>query len=125
VARAADPLTPDERAAWAGSRSAPDAAAELLAQGIAAAAMVPAFAVLDDPQLRARRFFEPVAHPVAGEHEYPTWPMRFSSGPERYLRSPAPLLGQHNDEVLRELGCSDEEIARLRAAHVIGEQPLT
>jgi crotonobetainyl-CoA:carnitine CoA-transferase CaiB-like acyl-CoA transferase len=124
VALAADPLTPDERAAWTATRSAPAAAAELLAQGIPAAAMVPAFEALDDPQMKARRFFEPLAHPVVGEHEYPTWPMRFSNGPERYWQTPAPMLGQHNDDVLHELGCSDEEIERLRAEHVIGEVPI-
>jgi hypothetical protein len=124
VARAADPLEPDERAAWAATRSAPDAAAELLAHGVPAAAMVPAFAVLDDPQLRARNYFEPITHPVAGEHEYPTWPVRFSSGPERYWHRPAPMLGQHNEEVLTELGYDAEAIDRLRAEHVIGEAPL-
>jgi crotonobetainyl-CoA:carnitine CoA-transferase CaiB-like acyl-CoA transferase len=124
VARAADPLAPDERAAWAAARSAPDAAAELLALGIPAAAMVPAFAALHDPQMQARQFFEPLSHPVVGEHEYPTWPMRFSSGPDRYWHSAAPTLGQHNDEVLRELGCSDEQIDRLRAEQVIGEVPV-
>ncbi len=120
-----DPLPPEERAAWCAQRPADQAAKELLDARIPAAAMVPAFMALDDPQLRARRYFEPVAHSLVGQHEYPGWPMRFSAGPDRYWRAPAPLLGQHNDEVLRrELGVGDDEMARLREQHVIGDAPV-
>jgi len=42
-----------------------------------------------------------------------------------WYRSPAPTLGQHNDEVLRgELGLDDAEIDDLRARDIIGERPL-
>jgi crotonobetainyl-CoA:carnitine CoA-transferase CaiB-like acyl-CoA transferase len=122
---ASDPLPTEERATWCAQRPPDQAAKELLDAGIPAAAMVPAFMALDDPQLRARRYFEPVTHPLVGEHEYPGWPMRFSGGPDRYWRDPAPLLGQHNDEVLRgELGVGDDELARLRQQHVIGDAPV-
>ncbi len=125
VDRASDPLTTDERAAWCATRKAPDAAAELVAQGIPAAAMVPAWLTLDDPQLRARNFFEPVEHPIVGRHEYPTWPMRFSAGPDRFWKTPAPLLGEHTEAVLREaMELTDEVLARLRDEHVIGTAPL-
>jgi crotonobetainyl-CoA:carnitine CoA-transferase CaiB-like acyl-CoA transferase len=120
-----DPLAAEERAAWCAQRPPDQAAKELLDAGIPAAAMVPAFMALDDPQLRARGYFEPVAHPLVGEHEYPGWPMRFSAGPDRYWRDPAPLLGQHNDEVLHgELGLTADEMARLREQHVIGDAPV-
>jgi crotonobetainyl-CoA:carnitine CoA-transferase CaiB-like acyl-CoA transferase len=126
VDRDRDPLAPDDRAAWCAARHAPDAATELVTQGIPAAAMVPAWLTLDDPQMRARNFFEPVEHPIVGRHEYPTWPMRFSAGPERFWSTPAPLLGQHTEAVLREeCHTSDDELARLRDAHVIGTTPLT
>ena len=47
-----------------------------------------------------------------------------SAGPERYWNGPAPMLGQHTDEVLRtELGVSDAELDRLRDEHVIGTVP--
>jgi crotonobetainyl-CoA:carnitine CoA-transferase CaiB-like acyl-CoA transferase len=120
-----DPLPPEERAAWCAERPPERAAKELLDAGIPAAAMVPAFMTLDDPQLRARGYFEPVAHPLVGDHEYPSWPMRFSGGPERYWHDPAPMLGQHNDVVLGdELGVSADELARLRERHVIGDEPV-
>jgi crotonobetainyl-CoA:carnitine CoA-transferase CaiB-like acyl-CoA transferase len=120
----ADPMSPEERAAWCETRAAADAVAELRDAGIPAAAMVPAHATLDDSQLRARGFFEPLDHPVVGPHDYPTWPMRMSAGPARFWSGPAPTLGQHTDEVLRdELGVSDDELERLRNEHVIGTTP--
>jgi crotonobetainyl-CoA:carnitine CoA-transferase CaiB-like acyl-CoA transferase len=118
-----DPLPPAERAAWCADRTPPAAVDELTASGIPAAAMVPAFMTLDDPQLRAREFFEPIEHAHVGTHEYPTWPMRFSAGPKRYWRGPAPTLGQHTDEVLRELGVTEVELDRLRSEAVTGTTP--
>jgi crotonobetainyl-CoA:carnitine CoA-transferase CaiB-like acyl-CoA transferase len=121
-----DPLPSEARAAWCAERPPEQAAKELLDAGIPAAAMVPAFTTLDDPQLRARRYFEPVVHPLVGEQEYPGWPMRFSAGPDRYWRDPAPLLGQHNEEVLvGELGLGDDDLARLREQRVIGDAPVS
>src|SRR6185437_12707105 len=99
---ASDPMPAEERASWCETRAAADVVEELGAAGIPAAAMVKAFATLDDPQLRARGFFEPLDHPVVGPHEYPTWPVRMSAGPARYWSGPAPLLGEHTEAVLRE-----------------------
>jgi crotonobetainyl-CoA:carnitine CoA-transferase CaiB-like acyl-CoA transferase len=126
VDRARDPMSADERAAWCATRSSDAAAKELLAEGIPAAAMVPAFATLDDPQLRARGFFQAIDHPIVGEHEYPGWPMRFSPfSPLEWWPGPAPMLGQHTDEVLRtELGLDDAELARLRTEGVAGDRPV-
>jgi crotonobetainyl-CoA:carnitine CoA-transferase CaiB-like acyl-CoA transferase len=124
VDRASDPLSPAERAEWCAARSSEQAAKELLAEGIPAAAMVAAFATLDDPQLRARDFFQAIDHPIVGEHEYPGWPMRFSlPGPSGWWPGPAPTLGQHNEEVLRSLDVDDNELERLRAEGVIGDRP--
>jgi crotonobetainyl-CoA:carnitine CoA-transferase CaiB-like acyl-CoA transferase len=124
VDRARDPCADEERSRWCAERDAEAAAAELRALGVPAAAVVPAYKALDDPQLRARHFFEPIDHPQVGRHEYPTWPMRMSAGPETWWTGRAPMLGEHTEQVLRdELGCSDEELERLRAAFVIGTAP--
>jgi crotonobetainyl-CoA:carnitine CoA-transferase CaiB-like acyl-CoA transferase len=124
VDRESDPLAPGDRAAWCATRTAEDAAAEMRAEGIVAQAMVRGYETLDDPQMRARGFFEPVDNPLVGKHEYPSWPMRMSGGPARYWTGPAPTLGEHNDEVLREIGVTDDELARLRAERVIGDVPF-
>ena len=49
--------------------------------------------------------------------------MRLSGGPARFHRSPAPLLGEHNHEVLSELGVDAAEIAELEVAGIIGRAP--
>ncbi|MFN8037387.1 MAG: CoA transferase [Acidimicrobiia bacterium] len=125
VDAASDPMAAEERAAWCRERAAGDAAASLRTEGVAAAAMVPAYLALDDPQLVARGFFEPLEHPVVGRQDYPGFPMRLSGGPQRYWTSAAPTLGQHTDAVLREhLGLDDEELARLAADGVTGTEPV-
>ena len=124
---ARDPMGTDARAQWCANRSAEAAAKELLVDGIPAAAMVPAFATLDDVQLRDRGYFQPIDHPIVGEQEYPGLPMRFSpfSPADGWWPGPAPMLGQHTDEVLRaELDLDDAELARLRDAGVTGDRPV-
>ena len=74
-------------------------------------------------QLSFRGFFEAVDHPVNGRARLSTVPMRFSAGPGVFHTQPAPLLGQHNHELLAELGASAEEIADLEADGVIGRAP--
>ncbi len=54
--------------------------------------------ILDSPQLRARGFFEDIDHPVVGAATMPGAPFKMSASPWRST-TPAPLLGQHNEEV--------------------------
>ncbi|MGA8725687.1 MAG: CoA transferase [Acidimicrobiales bacterium] len=87
--------------------------------------VVAAYAIDENEQTQARGFWEVVDHASVGEHRFPGWPIRLSGGPERSYRSPAPLLGQHNEEVLTQLLDLDfDELAELREAGVIGERPL-
>ena len=71
-------------------------------------------------QLQFRGFFEDVAHPVIGQSRYSTLPMRFSRGPERLHARHAPLLGEHNEELLGELGLTRSDLDALEADGVIG-----
>lgn len=119
-----DPMAAAERAEWCLERTPADAAAELVAAGVPAAAVVPGYAVLDDHQLAARGFHQTLDHPDVGEQQYPGWPMRFSAGPSVPWTRRCPTLGEHTDEVLRSIGVTDDELDRLRAENVIGTAPL-
>ena len=70
--------------------------------------------VYADPQVQAREMMVETEHPVAGRVKNIGIPIKLSETPGRFRR-PAPALGQHTDEVLRELGCSDGEIEKLRS----------
>ncbi len=71
--------------------------------------------VFADPQVGARGLLMRIAHPLAGEVPAVAHPVRFSATPARVARA-APLLGEHTEEVLRELlGYDAERLAMLRA----------
>ena len=77
--------------------------------------------MLHNPQLRDRGLFETEDHPVTGPHPVPTLPFRFTHV-DGWLHAPSPTLGQHNDEVLGDLGVGAAERDRLRVNHVLGER---
>jgi crotonobetainyl-CoA:carnitine CoA-transferase CaiB-like acyl-CoA transferase len=75
--------------------------------------------VFDDPQVQERGMVTAWQHPLQGELRLVASPMKLSATPVRNHLAP-PLLGQHTDEVLRELlGCSDERLAQLRNSKAI------
>ncbi len=91
----------------------------LLPAGVPMGAVNTLDAVLDHPQVAARKAIVDTTHPVAGAVKMTAPPVQLSDTPGS-IRSPAPLLGQHTEQVLRErLGLGDEEIARLRSIGVI------
>ena len=96
----------------------------LRAQNIPAEQLVAPDQMYEIAQLNARGFYQEFDHPVTGSHRYPGWPFRITPGPVRHHRSAPPTLGQHNDEILRGLGLSDDELATLRDERVIGERVL-
>jgi crotonobetainyl-CoA:carnitine CoA-transferase CaiB-like acyl-CoA transferase len=75
--------------------------------------------VVSHPQVVARGSLVECEHPVAGRVRTVGPPVRLSDTPGR-VRTPAPLLGEHTDEVLStRLGLTTVDLARLRAAGVI------
>ena len=62
--------------------------------------------LLEDEHLSAREFFIEIEHPVAGSLKYPGVPYRFSNSPLQLDARPAPLLGEHNHEILDALEAS-------------------
>jgi len=115
-------------AGWTRTQTPAAIVETLRAQNIPAERLVAADQMYDSDfigaQLDARGFYEEFEHPVTGAHRYPGWPFRITSGPPRHHRTAPPTLGQHNDEILRGLGLSDDELATLRAERVIGERVL-
>jgi len=74
--------------------------------------------VIRDPQVAANELIVESDHPHAGPMRQPRPAARFDATPSD-LRRPAPLLGEHTDEILRELGISAQAAADLRSSGVV------
>jgi formyl-CoA transferase len=73
--------------------------------------------IAEEPSLRASGTIVEVDHPERGKYLTVGNPIKLSDSPTDVERSP--LLGEHTDEVLAQLGYGSEQIALLRAEHVI------
>ena len=92
----------------------------LMSGGVPVGAINTIDRVVEHPQVVARGCLVDCEHPVAGKVRVVGPPARLSEMPAD-VRLPAPLLGQHTDQVLRDrLRLDDGEIARLRSAGAIG-----
>jgi crotonobetainyl-CoA:carnitine CoA-transferase CaiB-like acyl-CoA transferase len=110
-------------AVWCERRSRDEIVATLWDAGVPVAKVMQPHRQTELEQLAFRDFFEEVDHPVNGPARLSTVPMRFSAGPHKFHIEHAPLLGQHNHELLSGLGLSDSDIAGLEADGVIGSAP--
>jgi crotonobetainyl-CoA:carnitine CoA-transferase CaiB-like acyl-CoA transferase len=92
----------------------------LLAKGIPVGAINDLAQVVDHPQVKARGALVEMDHPRAGKVRMVGVPVRLSETPGS-VRTPAPMLGEHTEAVLRDLlGLDAGEVAALRAAGAIG-----
>ncbi|VBA54829.1 CaiB/BaiF CoA transferase family protein [Mycobacterium pseudokansasii] len=121
--RAHEDVIDDHLAPWCASRSGDAIVATLWDAGVPVAKVMQPHRQPELAQLTARGFFEVLDHPVNGPVRLSSMPMRLSGGPCRFHTVPAPLLGQHNRELLTGLGLSAAEIAELEADGVIGQTP--
>lgn len=105
--------------AWLASRTSAQAIAELEAARIPAGPVLSLDQVLADPQVKARNLLQSVKYPGAPKPvPVATTPVQLSATPGE-IRHRAPTLGEHTDEILREIGYSDQQIASLRQAEVV------
>jgi crotonobetainyl-CoA:carnitine CoA-transferase CaiB-like acyl-CoA transferase len=92
----------------------------LLPAGIPMGAINTLDAVVAHPQVAARGALVSCDHPIAGHIRMVGPPVRMSDTPGG-VRAPAPLLGENTDAVLKKrLGLTDDDLANLRRARVIG-----
>ncbi len=109
-----DPLI----SAWTCQRTKFEAMEELGRAGVPAGAILTTAELAADAYLRQRGMFVTMQHPVRGPIVMPGFPIKLSSS--FVPVEPAPLLGQHNEEIFkRKLGLAEEELERLRQARVI------
>ena len=96
---------------WTSKRSKHEVMRILAAAGVPCGACLDTGEVLRDPHLRAREMIVEVEHPVRGLYVTVGNPIKLSASPTTI--TPSPLLGQHRDEILRELGYDDAAITAL------------
>jgi crotonobetainyl-CoA:carnitine CoA-transferase CaiB-like acyl-CoA transferase len=74
--------------------------------------------VFNDPQAIANNFFVDLHHPAKPDVKVVMTPVKFVQNPAE-VRTPAPEIGQHTEEILLEIGYTWEDIAQLKARNVI------
>ena len=104
---------------WCAERSCAEALSALEEANIVASQVFSPQQALDEPHIRAAHLLEEVTYPGLGKTLplAPT-PIELSDTPGTYRR-PAPLLGEHTDEILRSLGYDATEIAMLHRERVV------
>ncbi|MDP2899814.1 MAG: CoA transferase, partial [Candidatus Bathyarchaeota archaeon] len=104
---------------WVDGQTAADAINILAANSVPCAPVHHIPDMFEDPQVKARNSVVQLDHKLAGKFVVPQHPVKYSKTPAT-IKAPAPILGEHNDEVLKGLlGYTDAKLAELRAAGVI------
>jgi crotonobetainyl-CoA:carnitine CoA-transferase CaiB-like acyl-CoA transferase len=101
------------------SRTSAEWVTYLNERGVASGPIYNLDEVFQDPQIRHQQMLVEMPHPVHGQVKLLGMPVKLSDTPGEF-RLPPPLLGEHTDEVLREIGYSASALAELRAGGVIG-----
>ncbi len=101
----------DRLAIWSRQFTKQEIVEEAQRRHIPASPVATALDMPPDPQLQARGFFEEIDHPTLGSWK---WNPRGAVGVVAGRSvGPAPTLGQHNAQILEELGYSEDDLRRL------------
>ena len=112
-------LTREDVEKWVAERPVEEVVGLLAKTGVPVAPVLDLDQVKANEHARAREMFVDVNHPTLGEVSLPGFPIKFSET-KGDITMPAPLLGQHNEEVYSEiLGLSTEKIEELRKEGVV------
>ncbi|MBI3245348.1 MAG: formyl-CoA transferase [Deltaproteobacteria bacterium] len=98
--------------AWTSQRAKHDVMKILAGAGVPCGACQDTGEILNDPHLRARDMILEVEHPVRGPYFVAGNPVKLSAS--QVTIGAAPLLGEHNRDILAELGYSAGEVAALK-----------
>jgi crotonobetainyl-CoA:carnitine CoA-transferase CaiB-like acyl-CoA transferase len=109
---------------WTATHGADEVVELARERRIGAAAVRPSSSILADEQLAARGFWEIVDHPVAGTFKTTGLPFTMAGRARRWITTPAPVYGQHTDEVLTDLlGRSHDDVAALEEVGATSRRP--
>jgi crotonobetainyl-CoA:carnitine CoA-transferase CaiB-like acyl-CoA transferase len=103
---------------WIAQHTTAEVMDKLLAQGLPVGPVQNAEEIFNCPHAAARRALVEVDDPVAGKVKLVGPPIKMSNQMEPDVR-PAPRLGQHNEDILRELGYTPEQIQQLASSGVL------
>jgi crotonobetainyl-CoA:carnitine CoA-transferase CaiB-like acyl-CoA transferase len=112
-------------ATWCSSRSSAEIVESLWPAGLPVARVTMPHEQDALEQISWRGYFQTVEHPVTGPTVYGSLPVRFSELLHPMIRRPAPLLGEHNHEILTEIGYTASEIAALERDGIMSARPCS
>jgi formyl-CoA transferase len=108
-------------AAWCAGRRVAEVVEQMGAAGLPAAPVRTYEEAARDPHVRARDMLQPTVQQDGSEIPITGPAAKFSRTPTR-VRSAAPAIGQHAEEILAELGLGSDELSALRAAGAFGSR---
>jgi crotonobetainyl-CoA:carnitine CoA-transferase CaiB-like acyl-CoA transferase len=104
---------------WLKDRTVHEAVEKIGAAGVPVAKVPNIAEAIEDPHIKAREIIVELDHPTAGKVRVPGFPVKMEKTPATY-RIPAPQLGEHSAEILKEmLGYYDEQIEELRKSGTV------
>jgi len=103
---------------WTTKRDKYEAMRLVGAAGVPAGAVRDTMELLHDPDFESRKIIQTIQHPGYGEFKTVAWPVHHDGKAASVV--PAPLLGEHSHEVLKDwLGMTEDQLSELNTDNVI------